>query len=399
MTGATRGEARPAIVVGGEVNAISVVRSLARVGVPVTVLGPALAHSGLRHSRRVAEYVRFTDKEAIQDDWLAWLERERSGAVLLPCDDDALELIGRNRAQLVDLGYTPFEADDDVLLAMLDKGRTFELAQAAGIPAPLTIPLEGPDDLDRAVSELTFPLALKPLHAHRFGRHRSVKLIRVESEEELRREHEPLRALGLEMAATEVVVGASDECRSYFSYVDESGAPLFHFTKRKLRQQPSRFGLGCFQVSEWDAEVAELGLRFFQGVGLRGLACVEFKRDVRDGQLKLIECNHRFSDANELVRAAGLDLAVLTYNLLVGRPPPALGRGRDGIALWFPVEDARALLEYRRRGELGIREWLRSLARPLRFPFFRLDDPAPTIANASWLAARAVRKARRELAR
>ena len=58
---------------------------------------------------------------------------------------------------------------------------------------------------------------------------------------------------------------------------------------------------------------------------------------MRDGQLKLIECNHRFTAAIELVRASGLDLALFTYNRLLGRPPPEIGPQRDGTRLWLAV--------------------------------------------------------------
>ena len=54
---------------------------------------------------------------------------------------------------------------------------------------------------------------------------------------------------------------------------------------------------------------------------------VEFKRDTRDGRLKLIECNHRFTAANELVRRAGIDLARIAYDRACGDdvpPTPAI---------------------------------------------------------------------------
>ena len=88
--------------------------------------------------------------------------------------------------------------------------------------------------------------------------------------------------------------------------------------------------------------MAELGLRFFEGVGLRGLGNVEFKRDARDGRLKLIECNHRFTAATGLMRAAGLDLPLFVYNKLTDRPLPTVDRYRAGLTMWYPMKDVRA---------------------------------------------------------
>ena len=71
---------------------------------------------------------------------------------MLPCEDEGLELIARNREMLLDLGLIPFEADDDVLLAMLDKHETYRLAAELGIAAPLTFRVHTRDDIAIAPS-------------------------------------------------------------------------------------------------------------------------------------------------------------------------------------------------------------------------------------------------------
>jgi predicted ATP-grasp superfamily ATP-dependent carboligase len=242
-----------------------------------------------------------------------------------------------------------------------------------------------PEEAEALGSELDFPCALKPLAAHRFALHFGVgaKLFVVERREELRAVLERARALDLEMMVTDIVPGPDHQHFSYYSYLDERGEPLFHFTKRKLRQYPTQFGLTCYQVTDWNPEVAELGLRFFQGIGLRGVGNVEFKRDARDGRLKLIECNHRFTAANDLVRHSGLDIPLLAYNRLTGRPGPSMDGYRTGVRMWHPIEDVRALREYRRAGQLTARKWARSLLHRQHFPLVRADDPMPTVANLS----------------
>jgi D-aspartate ligase len=90
---------------------------------------------------------------------------------------------------------------------------------------------------------------------------------------------EPILDAGHPMLVTEYVPGPDDQYRSYYTYLDHEGEPLVHFTKRKLRQYPTHFGLGSYHLTEWNPEVAELGLRFARGAGLRGLVNVEFKRD------------------------------------------------------------------------------------------------------------------------
>jgi predicted ATP-grasp superfamily ATP-dependent carboligase len=184
---------------------------------------------------------------------------------------------------------------------------------------------------------------------------------------------------GIDVMLVEEIPGPDDRLCSYFTYLDEDSRPMFHFTKRIIRRFPVGQGNGCYHVTDWVPEARDLGLRLFRQVGLRGLANVEFKRDERDGQLKLIECNHRFTLANELVRRAGIDIPRLAYDRLVGREPPPVDAFREGVRMWHLVEDTRAFFDYRRAGELSATRWLVSLLHRQHFPLLDRDDPGPSL--------------------
>jgi D-aspartate ligase len=370
----------PAIVLGGTVTALSIARSLWEAGVEVHVLDRY--DSPARVSRQRASFVDVSGPD-MQSRMLEWLETAPEGAVVLTGSDDGLELIARHGAELAGRGLRPMEADGEVLLAMLDKQRTYEIAAAHGIGIPRTILLRTVADAQEVAGEISYPCLLKPNHAHLFRlRTKSdAKAIIPGSAEELVGELERLEGLDVEMLLTEVICGVDDEFVSHYSYIDEEGAPLLSFTKRKIRQYPPGFGIGTFHATTHDPEVAELGRRFFEAAGLRGLGNVEFKRDGRDGQLKLIECNARFTASNELIRRSGVDLAQFSYNRLVGRPISAVDAYRDDLHLWEPVNDTRAFLVYRRRGELSLTDWARSVARRQVFPVARLSDPLPAIVR------------------
>lgn len=379
----------PAVVIGGVYGALSVIRSLARKGIEVHVLAPVM-HSPIVHSRYPASYTAFHDKQRIQEDWLAWLEESGPrGAALLPCDDDSLELIVRNRPRLLELGYRPFEANDEAAIETLDKARIYELAEGVGVAAPVSIRLREPADLEGAVERMVFPCALKPLHSHLFARHYSVKAVIVRDADDLRRTWEPMHELGLEVIATEIVNPESEACVGYMTFLDERDEPLFHFTKFKVRQFPIRFGLGSYHVSKWMPDVAEAGLRFFRGVGVRGLAYIEFKR-ATDGTPKIVDVNHRFLDSTEVVRRSGIDVAQIAYDRAVGRPVEAPATFRDGVRLWFAVEDTRAAFGSRRTAGLG--GWARSIAGVQHFPVLAWDDPLPSLASAGWYVQRVARR-------
>jgi len=106
---------------------------------------------------------------------------------------------------------------------------------------------------------------------------------------------------------------------------------------------------------------------------------VEFKHDARDGSWKIIECNHRFTLANEIVRLAGIDIPMIAYQRAAGLPVAPVTGYRLGVRMWNPIEDAQSFLQYRAAGELTLGRWLRSLACRWHFPLWRMDDPMPTI--------------------
>ena len=377
----------PAVLLGGNANAISVARSLARRGVEVTAYGNQ--HGHIRFSRAVGDFVHVGRGPRIGDRWMRRLLERRHGAVLLPCDDDALELIATHRDELVDAGYRPFEADDAVVLAMLDKATTYELAAAAGIPTPRVVRITDEASIAKAIDEVGVPSALKPIHSHAFTRvYGGRKAFRVSTPAELRRLARETREHELEMLAIEVIPGDDDRLCSYYAYIDDEGRTLVELTKRKLRQYPSGFGLGSFEITDAAPDVAAAGAAFFAAVGVRGLANVEFKRDPRDETLRLIECNHRFTASNQLIEAAGIDLGWLAYARVAGAPLPSLATYRSGVTLWNPVRDLRGVLGRTGRGELSLADWLPGLLRPHVLPVFRWDDPLPTVAYlASRIAA------------
>jgi D-aspartate ligase len=369
----------PAILLGGGVTAVPVARSLGRAGVPVTALGKR--DDPVRASRYTREWVELGRGEGAQERWLEWLSGAPRGAVVLPCEDNGLELVGRHRATLLELGLVPIEADDDVLLAMLDKNRTSALAERHGIPAPRTLPVSTREDLDRAVEALGFPVALKPVNSHMFARHFVFKVFVAEDRAALHTAFDRTQAVGLEMLLTEIIPGPDSGLEAWCGYLAEDGDSLFQVTKRKPRQFPVRFGNGTFHVTDWLPEAARLGYEFMRSVGGRGLAQVEFKRDMRDGSLKLIECNHRFTANTEMWVAAGVDTPLFTYNRLVGRPLPPMTQPRGHVKLWFPIEDFRAAEYYRSQGEITWPRWLRTLRPPLRFPYASLRDPGPSLVS------------------
>jgi predicted ATP-grasp superfamily ATP-dependent carboligase len=264
---------------------------------------------------------------------------------------------------------------------MLNKLCTYEAADQAGIPVPKFWRVGKLEQILVHEKEYVFPLILKPIYSHKFVGVFNRKYLSVNTFDELLKAYLKVSQFGVEVTLMEKIPGPDNKHCSYYTYIDEKGDALFDFTKRIIRRYPCNEGLACYHITDWNPEVRDLALKYLNHVGLLGLANVEFKKDDRDGKLKLIECNARFTAANCLVAESGFDLAVFVYNRLVGRNQPTLkGKSyKEGLRLWAPVEDFKSFKELRRRGELGFTEWLKSIIHPQVFPYFRWYDPMPSI--------------------
>jgi D-aspartate ligase len=368
----------PAILLGGDENALSVGRNLAGAGVSVYHLNRR--HLPARYSRRL----RWIDAgEGTPRDWKRFLLSGSSdflaGAVLLACSDEAIELVAHNFDALSSK-FTLEESPPSVRQRLLDKHGTYECARGAGIPVPGFWSPASRTEILAVAEECRFPVLLKPrlsYEAAKIGR----KHLRLTSRSELAAAYERFSALGISAVVMEVIPGGDDLLSSYYTYIDRNGEPAFHFTKRVSRRYPVNQGRATYHETIWDPEVASLGCAFFERAGLRGLGNVEFKRDPRDGQLKLIEANARFTAADALVTRSGVDLANFVYGRLTGRPNQVPAEYERGLVLWYPFEDLLAFLELRRRGVLSWSEWAASVRRANLFPYFRWDDPLPSVVN------------------
>jgi predicted ATP-grasp superfamily ATP-dependent carboligase len=308
-------------------------------------------------------------------------EAPLAGGVLLPTCDEGLEFIAKNHAPLA-ARYLLDMRRPELQLALLDKQRTFELGRAAGVATPNFWSVAGADDLQRALAEVRYPVLVKPIHSHVFRAIFDRKHFIAHEAGELTRNARIALDAGVAFIICEMIPGPDSLLSSYYTYLTPEGERLFDFTKRVLRRYPINEGFGTYHATEWLPRTAEAGRRFFQGIGLQGLGSVEFKLDRRDGQLKLIECNARFTAAQALVARAGVDTAWIAYSRAIGGKAPRIRSYREHLYLWNPRTDYRAFRQLHRQGKLSLVTWLRSLARPKITPYFQWNDPGPSLAMA-----------------
>lgn len=374
---ATRDRPR-ALLLGGSANALSAARSLARAGVTVDAIGDGLGSSPVAHSRFRRRWIE-PGEGNVQERWLTHL-LAAPPAALIPCCDDAVELIADHRAGLADAGHHLPIGDDEVRRSMLDKVATARLASAAGVGCAQVIEVDTFEAMVDAVETIGFPCGLKARHPHHFTRVQGgLKGVTLRGPADLEASGRALVEGAASVIVTEIIPGIDNVYSSYNTFVDDDDTHLFEITKQKLRQFPTDFGLGTAHRTTDLPEVAEVGRRFLHAIGLRDFGNVEFRRDARDGELKLIECNVRLTAANALLTSAGCDVATIVYRRAIGEPVEPVTGFREGMVMMHALRDTRAFLSYRRQGVLGTREWIGSYLAPHSPPLFSISDPAPSL--------------------
>ncbi|WP_263368600.1 carboxylate--amine ligase [Edaphobacter bradus] len=373
----------PALIVGGDHGALSAARSLAAVSIKVYAINHPLAD--VRYSR-FCTWIDLSARTAnAPEAWATYLLGRESdhlrGAVLLAASDEAIELIAEHR-ELLSERFRLDLSNPAAQLCMLDKLGTYRAAQAAGIPTPKFWVADTRKQVEGLEHELVFPLVLKPILGHKFRRKFSGSYTVTYNMKELLNAFDTVCCAGIRTFLVEMIPGPDDKLCSYYTYLDANGNNLIDFTKRVIRRYPMNMGGASYHITDHVPDIQELALALFQKVGLRGVANAEFKMDERDGKLKLIECNARFTAADCLLVASGLNLPLFVYNRLTGRAQAAPSSYRMGMRLWNPVGDFAAYRQLNKMRLLTFKAWIRSIMHRNLFPVFRWSDPLPAIVGS-----------------
>jgi len=373
------------LTLGGDTNALSVVRSLGRLGVSVHTSAKLKSVAGYSRFATSPHYL-FSPVE-IESCWKDLLIDNRDpsldGAVILALNDAAISFIANNEVEL--RKYYLLEQNDPQLREkLLDKKETLRLAAEAGLGVPKSWRIDIDTDVRDLASKMSFPLLVKPLYSPLFQRVFGVKLFIIESVSEALDIVEKTRRHGLDVMFCEWVPGPDSQLCSYYAYYDRDGRRAIEFTKFVIRRFPQHFGGGVYHGTSWQPDVVEAGRRFFDHLGMRGICNIEFKRDPRNGALMVIESNPRVTAAQELLVRSGVDVAELAYRDATGQPVPG-SEGtawKYGLTLWYPRRDFAAFAELRHSGQLSFFGWLRSIIGIHVLPYFRIDDAFPALVLA-----------------
>ena len=391
----------PVMLLGGRENAVAFARNLGRLGVTVYASGKPGCRS--MNSRFCKEKFPVPEATEAADFWEELLLKKEAnrlkGCIVFAFCDESLGFIEANQEELSKV-YLLEEFIAEQRRVMLDKQATLERARDVDVPTPAFWKIENDEDVLKIRDELRFPVMVKPLNSYAFIHDFGAKLFIVEDDfDEVIAKTKLARSRGHDVMVVEMIPGPDTLLSSYYTYRTPDGVLLYDYTKSVIRRWPLNRGGGTFHQSEWLPETAEMGRRLFEGIEWQGIGNVEFKLDTRDGKLKIIEVNARFTAAHKLVTAAGANIDEIVYCYLTGQHVPSFDPANtQTMRMWYPIRDFMAYRELSGLKRLSLFGWLKSVfAQKFVFSYFSFTDPGPTLAETGANISRAYSKLKRRI--
>lgn len=380
---------RGAIILAGSHGAIALARVLARQKLDVWFL---TNYTPLpRYSRAVSHWRSWAGAEdpAAIDVLEGIVQQEKlAGYLLIPAADADVKFAAQARARL-SRQLNVLLPDWSRLQWAADKSRAYRRAAELGLAVPETYPVRSP--ADAAGMPMRFPVVLKPSMRLALNRFTRDKVWRADDRDSFVRLHaEAARLVGPEGIVVQELVPGEGECQLSYAGLWWQGRPVTAFVAQRTRQYPIDFSYTSTFVETIDSpDVLGAAEAFLSSIGHHGLCEIEFKRDPRNGVLKLLDVNPRPWSWFGLADSAGVDFGAAIVALAGGKEPPPM-RARTGVGWMFGQRDPIAAFQLARAGRLDVRAWLASLTRTRTFATLSLSDPVPGIVETPLMLFRAL---------
>jgi len=354
----------PAVVVGGSLNALGVVRSLAHGRMPIYLLETSrrCAAGWSRHCKYVP--ISAPDGRALTTKLVELARKLACRPVLILTSDQSVNCVSENRRVLEPLYRISLPAAE-MVETLADKTLFQSLAEREGFNVPRSVCISDPAGLDR-LEGLTPPLIVKPGDKTLVLKGLAERAVVAATLSEARRAAARMLSCAPRVIVQHFIDGPDTEIFFVLFSCDSSGKVLGLFPGRKLVCSPPTIGntAVCVAAPAEAGELTSATLQFIKQVGYRGLGSLEFKRDRRSGRFVIIEPTVGRTDwQEEIATLCGINLPLLTYHSEIGERVCSPEVAFPKVA-W--------------RSSVGIRSWLGPDVRTVD-GYLRWSDPLPAL--------------------
>ena len=362
----------PAVVVGGGLNALGVVRSLAHADIPVIVIDTDPKSPAMRSRYGEKFLCRSLEGEVFVDFIIDLARNYEAPLVLFATEEKTVETVSRARERLTP-HFRLRQPDHERLMALMHKQGFQDLAEAVKAPVPRTVRLQSKRDLAR-ISALKYPCIFKPSKKDYDYGARFMKGYKVSSPEEVVALYEEIHPILADMVVQEWIEGSDADVYFCLQYIDSEGGIVSSFSGRKIRAWPLRVGGTASCTAAWEVadELSNITSAFFRKVGFVGMGSMEYKRDARDGCFYMVEPTVGRTDFQEEVASLnGVNIPAAAYRYEMALP--AIPPKRAAVPrIWRePTTDRWAFQESGEQADV------RSIGHTVCDAYWRWNDPRP----------------------
>jgi predicted ATP-grasp superfamily ATP-dependent carboligase len=365
------------IVTGGDFQAISVLRTLARKGVPVILLDSEYCISRFsRFKKRFFKSPHLSEKELYLDFLIELAEKEDlKGWIIIPNSDEAVYILSKYK-DILEKYYKVPTPSWEVINNLYIKKNTYQVAAKNGIPTPKTY---YPENLDELLDlNLPFPVVLKPSIRDNFYSKVKIKAFLVNNKDELIKAYKKLCSVihSSEVLVQEFIPGGANQLYSFCPYFKE-GKVVSGIMAKRSRQHPMDFGHATTFAELVDIpEMQKIAEQFLSLINYYGIAEVEFMKDPQNGEYKLLEVNPRIWGWHSLAIAAGVDLPYILYRDMIGEKIEFTTPLKHLKWVRLITDIPTAFLEII-NGRMKIADYITSMKGKKEFAVFSFSDPLP----------------------
>lgn len=372
-------ELKPAIVLSAHNTGLGIIRALGSNSIPIVAIYYQKRDMGYisRYAKEkiLAPHPEESEKQFI--DLLIDCANCYGNGILIPADDATLVAVSKNKTLLSNY-YIVACSEWTIAQRFIDKKYTYRLAESIGIPIPKTIVPQNKSDVEEYAESVTYPCLVKPCQSHRYFEVFRRKMLKVKNAEQLISAYKQASEVGMDVLLQEYIPGDDSAGVNYNSYYWYN-EPLVEFTAQKVRLSPPEFGVPGVLVSKHIPELFLPGRKILQALGYNGYSCTEFKKDARDGIYKLMEVNGRHNRSLLLSVKCGINFPLIEYNhRVLGEIPSAINY-RKGIYWIDLTKDLAASVQYKKRSQFSLIQYIKPYLKPHIFAVLSIKDPMPFI--------------------
>jgi predicted ATP-grasp superfamily ATP-dependent carboligase len=283
--------------------------------------------------------------------------------------------------------------DQETVERMVIKSKFYRSLQNSGIPYPETFFSEE-TSFTELVRSVTFPVYVRPAQIQIFSQYFRGKGFVARTPRELQYYLQLAQKNNVEVMVQEIVPGPTQNGYIVRGYISRQGVLKVLIALQKL-WQPIMFDNESIEVTIPRSQIVDYFkpfLKWIKRFHYRGIFDAEFKRDDRDGAMKLLEVNARSTGDSYMGRACGADEIFAAYSDALGNDISSTDKYQHGVYYIREISSLKTILNRITQAQPSHLGDLGRMLSKKHFHLFSRDDLLPVFVELRQGAANLINR-------